>query len=281
MLFPVTFFWSLFADADPITGRGLAIYDRASTRAGLSSFHDFVPRLSNPKMSAAQQALMEKRVVDVIRLFGHLDGSLTTIAQQILVRKMWQASGPDFDPLAFTLGEMYMLRQVQRLDLATQAARALGKDPSRGFLHLTQVTDLNPRTYDGVVIARRAGDTPDLNRTDIDPDIVMRLESKWLLDPKTRIDDERVAAEMAMDLIQSIERNQSFHDIYWSVPESRGEAFIEATKDWFLEVFESVTVPDLKTYYRQTNTQIDAYRDALEERLALGNLVFTSPDSAD
>ena len=43
MLFPFTFFWSMLEDADPITRKGLAIYDEVSSKCKLAGLHDFVP----------------------------------------------------------------------------------------------------------------------------------------------------------------------------------------------------------------------------------------------
>ena len=230
-------------------------------------------------MDVAQRAFREKQVLDVIRLFGQLDANLTTMAREILVRKMWKPSGPDFDPFTETLGELYMLRQVQRLDLATHAAQAQSKDASHGFLHLAQVPDLNPRWYDGVVIARRPGDLPDMNRSDIEDEVVMRLESKWFL--TREVDTDLALDQMSKDLIQSIERGQNLHDIYWSVPESRAAELVESTKGWFRMMFEEETVKFLAEDYGMTPAEIDAFRDALDERLELGNMVFVSPDSSD
>jgi hypothetical protein len=277
LLHPISFFLSMLDGADDVTERGIDIYDRCSTLGKLSGLRDFDGWLRNATMSAATRTLKKKQIIDLFRMFGHLDGSLTTIAQQTLVKALWR--GGSTDAFLFTLGEMYMLRQVQRLDLATHAAAALGKDASRGFLYLAQVPDIHPRVYDGVVIVRGPGDGPDMRRTISDADIVLRLDSKWYLDPKSRMDTDALADQFSKDLIQSIERGLSFHDLGYSLPET-ASSLIEPTKNSIRAAFENETVTFLEDYGFNARA-IDSHWQALEDRLALGNLVFVSPDSAD
>jgi hypothetical protein len=278
LLHPISFFLNMLDGADDVTERGIEVYDRCSTLGKLSGLRDFDGWLRDASMSAATRTLKKKQIVDLFRMFGHLDGGLTTIAEQKVVKALWR--GGSTDAFLFTLGEMYMMRQVQRLDLATHAAAALGKDASRGFLYLFQVPDVHPRVYDCVVIARQLGDTPDLRRTISDADIVLRLDSKWYLDPRSRMDTDALLDQFSKDLIQSIERDQSFHDLGYSLPETASN-LVEPTKNQIRAAFEDETVTFLEEDYGLDAHVIDIHRQALEDRLALGNLVFLSPDSAD
>ena len=223
----------------------------------------------------------------MLRILGTLDGTLTTTAQQVLVKQMWQGGKTDF--FTSTLGEMYLMRHAARLDLPSSAASALGRPAPHGYLYLAQVKDrlVQDRTYDLVVIARRSSDTPALTRTDLDPDIVIRADMKWYLKMTSSLDTDALVDQFAKDLIQSIERHwaaggpaRCFHDLLYGVPASSPH-LVDQARTVIPQTFRDLAARDLSEIYGMPDPDIDAIGDALDERLDLGNMVVLVPDSAD
>jgi hypothetical protein len=279
LLHPISFFLSMLDGADDITERGIDIYERSSALARLSGLRDFDGWLRDATLSASARALKKKQVLDIFRILGHMDGSLTTTAQQTLVRELWH--GGATDKFTSTLGELYTLRQVQRADMATAAARALGKDPGNGFLYLSQVPHVTGyrRIYDGVVILKRPGDLPSMTRFDIDADIVMRIETKWYLDAGSNIASDAVRDQLASDLVQSFQRDLFFRDLYYALP-ADGAFNIGPMQDLVMEVWETDVFDILKTN-GVASSSLTVLENALKDQLEIGNMVFLAPDVAD
>ena len=206
-LHPLGFFLEMLDGVDTVAERGIDVYSRCSAAARMSGLRDFDAWLRDASLGAGARALKKKQIADVLRILGTLDGTLTTTAQQVLVKQMWQGGKTDF--FTSTLGEMYLMRHAARLDLPSSAASALGRPAPHGYLYLAQVKDrlVQDRTYDLVVIARRSSDTPALTRTDLDPDIVIRADMKWYLKMTSSLDTDALVDQFAKDLIQSIERH--------------------------------------------------------------------------
>ncbi|HET6937297.1 MAG TPA: hypothetical protein VFI19_01780 [Nocardioides sp.] len=279
LLHPISFFLSMLDGADDVTERGIDIYERCSKLARLSGLRDFDGWLRDATLSASARALKKKQVLDIFRILGHMDGSLTTTAQQTIVRELWHGGATDM--FTSTLGELYTLRQVQRADMATAAATALGMDPSNGFLYLAQVPHFSGyrRVYDGVVILRRADDLPSMTRIDIDPDIVMRIETKWYLDAKKKIGSKVVREQVASDLVQSFQRDLFFRDLYYSLP-ADGAFNLQPMHEVVMDVWDH-DVYGILEKEGVAESALEVLGDALKDHLEFGNMVFVVPDLAD
>ncbi len=278
LLFPLAYVAASFHGADPITVRGLVLYERISRLARLAGLRDF-DVLPDPGMDDAALALVRKQIVDVIRLFALLEGTLTELGQQKLVKLLWQGGTPS--KFAPTLGEMYTMRQIQRGGMAATAAAAQGKDATGGVFFLAQVPHLTVygRTYDCVVVLRGPGETV-ANLTSLDPArILMRVETKWYLSAGSTVDTPEVRDQLFRDLQQSIDGGHAFRDLFYGLPADADHQLGDVSAV-LVDVFENEVSP-LLLDSGVPAADVAALRASLDDHISAGNMVFLVADSSD